>query len=112
MGRGKGNKGNRGNSNQKGPLLLDRNLAPRIEEYALNHDVSDVDDVVEHLRRNYKEYQRKQVAALRQMVTRALQVVQQRGVTKPELQLQVCVAVVTLLANCHNCLQTVRCCMV
>jgi hypothetical protein len=92
MGRGKHNKGSRRDSggSQKGPLLLDRNLTPRIEEYALNHDISDVDDVVEYLRRNYREYQRKQVAALRQMVTRALQVVQQKGVAKPELQIQVC----------------------
>lgn len=88
MGRGKQNRGSSSKQKQ-GPLLLDRNLAPRIEEYALNHDISDVEDVVEHLRRNYKEYQRKQVAALRQMVTRALQVVQQRGVTKPQLQIQV-----------------------
>jgi hypothetical protein len=88
MGRGKHNRGSSGKQKQ-GPLLLDRNLAPRIEEFALNHDINDIDDVVEHLRRNYKEYQRKQVAALRQMVTRALQVVQQRGLTKPELQIQV-----------------------
>ena len=83
MGRGKQNKG----SNKA--FVLDRNLAPRIEEYALNHDITDVDDVVDYLRRSYKEYQRKQVAALRQMVVRALQVVQHRGVKKPELQLQV-----------------------
>lgn len=97
MGRGKHSK-NKGGSSQGGnssrggssTLLLDRNLVPRLEEYALNHDVSDVDDVVEHLRRSYKEYQRKQVTALRQMVTRALQVVQQRGLAKPELQIQVC----------------------
>jgi hypothetical protein len=99
MGRGKHSKNKGGSSSQVGnsgsrgggssTLLLDRNLVPRLEEYALNHDVSDVDDVVDHLRRSYKEYQRKQVAALRQMVTRALQVVQQRGVAKPELQIQV-----------------------
>lgn len=98
MGRGKHSKNKGGSSSQGGnssrggssTLLLDRNLVPRLEEYALNHDVSDVDDVVDHLRRSYKEYQRKQVTALRQMVTRALQVVQQRGLAKPELQIQVC----------------------
>jgi len=86
MGRGKHN---RGSSNRDKIGLLDRNLAPRIEEYALNHDITDVEDVVDYLRRNYKEYQRKQVAALRQMVVRAVQVVQQKGVPKPELQIQV-----------------------
>lgn len=105
MGRGKHNKGSRRDSagSQKGPLLLDRNLTPRIEEYALNHDISDVDDVVEYLRRNYREYQRKQVAALRQMVTRALQVVQQKGVAKPELQIQVCIRNLSKLCFRHHC---------
>ncbi|KAF6258779.1 P-loop containing nucleoside triphosphate hydrolase protein [Scenedesmus sp. NREL 46B-D3] len=80
----------KGGKQQQGgsPYLLDRNLMPRIEQYALNHDITDVDDVVDYLRRSYKEYQRKQVAALRQMVTKAVQVVQQKGVAKPELQLQ------------------------
>jgi hypothetical protein len=81
----------KGGKQQQGgsPYLLDRNLTPRIEQYALNHDITDIDDVVEYLRRSYKEYQRKQVAALRQMVSKAVQVVQQKGVAKPELQLQV-----------------------
>lgn len=70
---------------------MDRNLAPRIEEYALNHDISDVDDVVDHLRRSYKEYQRNKLAALRQQVLRAIVLVQARGAAKPELHLQVSV---------------------
>lgn len=86
MGRGKQN---RNSSHRNGPLLLDRNITPRIAEYALNHDISDVDDVVEYLRRNYKEYQRRQVATLKHMVVRALQVVQPSQLAKPELQLQV-----------------------
>jgi hypothetical protein len=95
MGRGKSSRGARKverkaeRSNSSSPYILDRNLTPRIEEYALNHDITDVDDVVDHLRRSYREYQRKQLAALRQMVVRAVQSVQQRGVDKPELQLQV-----------------------
>jgi hypothetical protein len=82
---------NKGSKQQQGgsPYLLDRNLTPRIEQYALNHDIRDIDEVVDYLRRSYKEYQRKQVAALRQMVTKAVQVVQQKGVAKPEVQLQV-----------------------
>eukprot|EP00879_Flechtneria_rotunda_P002555 GHRR01002754.1.p1 GENE.GHRR01002754.1~~GHRR01002754.1.p1 ORF type:complete len:418 (+),score=218.77 GHRR01002754.1:189-1442(+) len=79
-------KGNKQGSSS--PYLLDRNLTPRIEQYALNHNITDIDDVVDYLRRSHKEYQRKQVAALRQMVLRAVQVLQQKGVTKPQLQLQ------------------------
>jgi uncharacterized protein (DUF4415 family) len=89
MGRGKQSKSARKERDRSGPYILDRNLTPRIEEYALNHDITDVDDVVEHLRRNYKEYQRKQLSALRQMVARAVAAVQAKGVDKPELQLQV-----------------------
>lgn len=98
MGRGKHNKGSAGR-------VFDKNLGPRIEEYALNHDISDIDDVVDHLRRSYKEYQRKPVAALRQMVSRSLQVVQSRGVSKPELQLQVVLIhfVLLLALDNHKC---------
>ena len=68
---------------------LDRNLVPRVEQYALNRDLSDVEAVVDYLRRNYKEYQRRQLGALRQMVAKAVQIVQRKGLSKPELQLQV-----------------------
>ena len=67
---------------------LDRNLVPRIQQYALNRDLSDVDAIVDHLRRGYKEYQRRQLGALRQMVIRAVQIVQKRSPSKPELVLQ------------------------
>lgn len=83
------NKGGKQQQQGSSPYLLDRNLTPRVEHYALNHDITDIDDVVDYLRRSYKEYQRKQVSALRQMVVKAVQVVQQKGVAKPELQLQV-----------------------
>jgi Nucleolin binding domain len=72
--------------------LLDRALVPRVEQYALNHDITDLDDVVDYLRRTYKEYGRRQLSALRQMVARAVARVQQRGVDKPELLLQVYLA--------------------
>ncbi len=84
MGRGKGGSG-RGQTG----YVLDRNLVPRIENYALNNDITDVEDVIEFLRHNYKEYQRKQLSAFRTMTERAIKVVQSRGVAKPELQLQV-----------------------
>jgi sulfur relay (sulfurtransferase) DsrC/TusE family protein len=84
------NKGSKQGSKQgSSPYLLDRNLTPRIEQYALNHDITDTDEVVDYLRRSYKEYQRRPVAALRQMVVKAVQVVQRKGVAKPELVLQV-----------------------
>ncbi|GBF93534.1 ribosome biogenesis ATPase [Raphidocelis subcapitata] len=68
---------------------LDRNLVPRLEQYALNGDLNDVEAVVDHLRRSYKEYQRRQIGALRQMVLRAIQIVQRKGpVGKPELVLE------------------------
>jgi hypothetical protein len=68
---------------------LDRNLVPRVEQYALNRDVSDLDAVVDYLRRSYKEYQRRQVGALRQMVLKAVQIVQRKSLSKPALVLQV-----------------------
>jgi acyl-homoserine lactone acylase PvdQ len=69
--------------------LLDRQLIPRIEQLAARTDITDIDEVVEQLRLTHKDYQRKQVAALRQMVTKAVQVVQQKGSARREAQLQV-----------------------
>jgi predicted lipid-binding transport protein (Tim44 family) len=83
MGKGKSPRGGSG-----APYMLDRSLISRIEQLSSRTDVTDIDGVVEHLRRIHKEYQRKQVAALRQMVTRAVQVLRDRG-SLPELQLQV-----------------------
>lgn len=62
-----------------GALILDRNLVPRIEQYAQNHPVNDVDEVAEYLRTSYKEYQRRQLGVFRTMVTRALGAIQRRG---------------------------------
>ncbi|GIL77999.1 hypothetical protein Vretifemale_7455, partial [Volvox reticuliferus] len=76
----------------KGPgagLLLDRLLIPRIEQYGLNNNYSDVDGVIEYLRRTYREYQRRQLGPFRTMVTRAIGTLQRKGgIAKPELQLQ------------------------
>lgn len=72
-----------------GAAVIDRLLQPRIENYALNNDYTDVDEVVDHLRRCYKEYQRKQVRVLRQMADRAIKLIQANGVTKPEIEIQV-----------------------
>lgn len=73
-----------------GSGVLDRNLVPRIEAFAHNNDYNDVDEVADYLRRNYKEYQRKQTGPFRQMVYKAIQILQARGgVSKPELKLQV-----------------------
>ncbi|KXZ48460.1 CDC48 protein [Gonium pectorale] len=72
-----------------GSQLLDRLLIPRIEQYALNNNYTEVDEVVDYLRRTYKEYQRRQLRQLQTMVTRAIGIIQKKGgVAKPELQLQ------------------------
>lgn len=70
--------------------LFDRLLVPRIENYGQNHDITDSEAVVEYLRRNYKEYQRQKVPALRQQVERAVETIARKGgVSKAELRLQV-----------------------
>lgn len=82
-------KGNRRNTPGSGGGLMDRLLMPRIENYALNHDYTDVDDVVDYLRTSYREYQRKQMGPFRAMVVKAVGIIQRRGgVDKPEIQLQ------------------------
>lgn len=94
MGKAKGRKpilspgsaGGRG----RGGGLLDRLLLPRIENYGMNNNYTEVDEVVEYLRRSYKEYARKATGPFRQQVARAIGILQQKGgVGKPELQLQV-----------------------
>lgn len=73
-----------------GSGVLDRNLIPRIENYASNNDYTDVDEVAEYLRRAYKEYARKPSGPFRQMISKAVQIIQARGgVPKAELALQV-----------------------
>ena len=105
MGKGKSPRGGGG-----AHYMLDRSLVSRVEQLSSRTDVTDIDGVVEQLRRTYKEYQRKQVAALRQMVTRAVQVLREKGSLKSELQLQVgertmlaCYTTTALLCRCSAC---------
>ena len=67
--------------------ILDKMLVPRLANYAMNHDLSDLDEVAEDLRQQYREYQRKQMAPFKQMVSRAIKVINSKGgVAKPELE--------------------------
>lgn len=73
-----------------GRQILDRLLLPRIEQYAVNNNYTDVDEVIDYLRRTYKEYQRRQLPPFRTMVTRAINTLQRKdSARRPELQLQV-----------------------
>ena len=77
-------------SGVSGGGILDKNLVPRITNYAMNHSISDLDEVAEGLRSTYRDYQRWKMPTFKQMVARAIKVVQIRGgAVKPELQLQV-----------------------
>lgn len=66
----------KGFSQRGGSSLLDRNLAPRVEEYSRRADIWDVDDVAEHLRATYKEYQRIKMGPFKLQVAKAVQIVQ------------------------------------
>ncbi|PNH09873.1 hypothetical protein TSOC_003480, partial [Tetrabaena socialis] len=72
--------------------LLDRQMVPRIERYALeneNNDYTDVEEVAAYLRQKYQEYQRRQQAPFRKMVTRAIDAIQRKGgIQRPEPELQ------------------------
>ena len=70
--------------------IMDKLLVPRLINYAMNHSLSDIDEVSQDLRGSYREYQRRPMAAFKQMVARAVRVVQNKGgAVKPEIQLQV-----------------------
>ena len=70
--------------------MLDKLLVPRVENYAMNNSVADVEEVSQFLRKTYREYQRRQFGPFRNMVAKAIQVVQHKGgPQKPELRLQV-----------------------
>jgi ribosome biogenesis ATPase len=82
----KGAKGSR----SPGGQLYDRLLFPRIENYALNNDYTDVEEVTDYLRRNYKEYTRHKLGPFKNQVARAIETITRRGgVVKPEIRLQV-----------------------
>jgi sigma54-dependent transcription regulator len=70
--------------------LYDKLLVPRLENYASNHDLSEIDDCVEYLRTNYPEYRRQKIAALKSQVVRGVDFISRKGLqAKPELRLQV-----------------------
>ncbi|OAE28675.1 hypothetical protein AXG93_312s1040 [Marchantia polymorpha subsp. ruderalis] len=58
--------------------ILDKLLLPRLEQYAQNNSISNIDNTVEYLRRNYQEYRRKQQGPFRKIVTRAVQIIKRR----------------------------------
>ena len=68
-----------GGSSAGGYVGCDAQLVPRIQEYARGNDVSDVDDVVEHLRGCYREYLRKPMLVFRKGVERAIEEVRKRA---------------------------------
>ena len=62
-----------------GYVGCDAALVPRVREFLERHDARSVDDVCEHLRARYREYQRKPALVFRRAVERACEEVQRRG---------------------------------
>ncbi|GLJ49526.1 hypothetical protein SUGI_1049620 [Cryptomeria japonica] len=56
--------------------FFDRLILPRVEQYAINHDVHDLDATVNYLRTNYREYRRHKEDPFRKIVLRAIQTLQ------------------------------------
>ena len=74
-----------------GAAPLDRFIIPRVRQYADNNSIEDVDEVAEHLRAQYREYQRQKVQIFRMQVARAVIIVSQehdREEDRPEVLLQ------------------------
>ncbi len=81
---------------------LDKLLVPRVESYAANNNYTDVEEVSAFLRKTYREYARTKTGPFKQMVAKAIRIVEARGgVQKPELQLQVTPGVDASLALSH-----------
>ncbi|KAH9325944.1 hypothetical protein KI387_006122, partial [Taxus chinensis] len=59
------------------PSFFDRLIVPRVEQYAINHDLHDVDATVHYLRTNYREYRRHKEDPFRKIVLRAIQTLEQ-----------------------------------
>lgn len=77
---------------QAGAYVLDRLIVPRIRDFAQNNDYTDIDAVADYLRGTYREYQRHKLGPFRSQVAKAVQHIQQQGgISKTEIQLQVCV---------------------
>jgi ribosome biogenesis ATPase len=58
------------------PSFFDRLILPRLEHYAINHDLLDLDSVVDYLRTNYREYRRHKEDPFRKTVLRAIRTLQ------------------------------------
>ncbi|XP_059075802.1 cell division control protein 48 homolog C [Cryptomeria japonica] len=56
--------------------FFDRLILPRVEQYAINHDLHDLDAAVNYLRTNYREYRRHKEDSFRKIVFRAIQTLQ------------------------------------
>jgi hypothetical protein len=56
----------------------DPNLLSRLEEYAQNHQLSDIDGALGYLQRNYPEYKRKQVVPFRKYLALQIPAVRRR----------------------------------
>jgi hypothetical protein len=73
-----------------GGKLYDRFLVSRLRDYGQNHQYDDLDECVQYLRHNYKEYQRQKVQPFKNQVARAIEVICRRGGPEGvELRLQV-----------------------
>jgi len=71
------------------PRAVDKVLLQHLTAYAINNDVGDLDEVVEHLRRTHKLYQRTQLRALKLKTERAIKALQAQPKVAAEIKLQV-----------------------
>ena len=71
------------------PRAVDKVLLQHLTAYAINNDVGDLDEVVEHLRRTHKVYQRTQLRALKLKTERAIKALQAQPNAAAEIKLQV-----------------------
>eukprot|EP00899_Mesostigma_viride_P022737 jgi/Mesvir1/3648/Mv14943-RA.1 len=62
-----------------GAYMLEPLLVPRIAQYSEHNDLRDVARTVEYLRHNYKEYQRRPLAAFTRMVERGISEARRRS---------------------------------
>jgi hypothetical protein len=59
--------------------ILDPHLLPRLEEYARNHQLSNINNTVDDLRKTYREYRRKQQGPFRKLVIKAVHILRKRN---------------------------------
>lgn len=63
--------------------VMDRFLISRVEQFAIDNDLSDIDACVEHLRASYREYQRHKLGPFRTQVSRAVASLLERAEVRP-----------------------------